>query len=126
MSRALLIVDHGSRRAEAHSHLEWVAREVQGRAVDLQVYIAHMELAEPSIAQAIASCVADGATELIVHPLFLVPGHHLCEQIPQLVESARQSVSTAQLPDHPARRERARSRGAGSRHGPGRSCAPPV
>ena len=65
-----------------------MAREVQGRAVDLQVYIAHMELAEPSIAQAIASCVADGATELIVHPLFLVPGHHLCEQIPQLVESA--------------------------------------
>ncbi len=88
MSRALLIVDHGSRRAEAHSHLEWVAREVRGRAADLPVYIAHMELAEPSIPQAIASCVADGATQLIVHPLFLVPGQHLSEQIPRLVESA--------------------------------------
>ncbi len=88
MSRALLIVDHGSRRVEAHSHLEWIAREVQGRVEYLQVYIAHMELAEPSIPQAIASCVADGATELIVHPLFLLPGRHLSEQIPRLVESA--------------------------------------
>ncbi len=88
MSRALLIVDHGSRRAEAHTHLEWVAREVQELVEDLQVYIAHMELAEPSIPQAVASCVADGATELIVHPLFLLPGRHLSEQIPRLVESA--------------------------------------
>jgi sirohydrochlorin ferrochelatase len=88
MSRALLIIDHGSRRAEAHTHLERIAREVQGRTADLQVYIAHMELGEPSIPQAIASCVADGATELIVHPLFLVPGRHLSEQIPRLVESA--------------------------------------
>jgi sirohydrochlorin ferrochelatase len=88
MSRALLIVDHGSRLVEAQRHLEWVAAQVRERVEDLGVYIAHMELAEPSIPQAIAACVADGATELIVHPMFLVPGRHLTDDIPKLIESA--------------------------------------
>ena len=88
MSRALLIVDHGSRRAEAHAYLEWVAAQVRERCEGLRVYIAHMEVAEPSIPQAIAECAAAGVTELIVHPLFLVPGRHLTEQIPNLVEEA--------------------------------------
>jgi sirohydrochlorin ferrochelatase len=88
VSRALLIIDHGSRRPDAHTHLEWIASQVRGLAKDLLVYIAHMEVAEPSIPQAIAECAAAGVTELIVHPLFLVPGRHLTEQIPNLVEEA--------------------------------------
>ncbi len=88
MSRALLIVDHGSRRAEAHAYLEWVAAQVRERCEGLRVYIAHMELAPPSISDAIAECAADGVRQLDVHPLFLVPGKHLTEDIPKLVEDA--------------------------------------
>jgi sirohydrochlorin ferrochelatase len=89
MSHALLIVDHGSRRPEAHAHLEWIAAQVRARRPELRVYVAHMEAAEPSIRQAIERCAAEGVRELIVHPLFLVPGRHLAEDIPALVESAR-------------------------------------
>lgn len=88
MSRALLIVDHGSRRAEAHAHLEWIAEQVRARREDLRVYVAHMELAEPSIPSAIETCVADGVSDLAVHPLFLVPGEHLQSDIPRLVKQA--------------------------------------
>ena len=85
--RALLIVDHGSRRPEAHAHLEWLADEVR-RAGEVAVYIAHLELAEPSIQQAVDACAADGVRQLFVHPLFLAPGRHLSEDVPGLVASA--------------------------------------
>jgi sirohydrochlorin ferrochelatase len=89
MSRALLIVDHGSRRPEAHAHLEWLAEQVRARRPGLRVYVAHTELAEPSIEQAIERCAADGVRELVVHPLFLAPGRHLIDDVPARVEAAR-------------------------------------
>ena len=88
MSRALVIVDHGSRRPEAHAHLEWIAEQVRQRAPELVVRIAHMELAEPSVEQVIGLCAREGATEIAVHPLFLAPGRHLSEDVPALIERA--------------------------------------
>ncbi len=88
MKRALVILDHGSRKPEAHAHLERLAASVRERAPELLVQIAHMELAEPDLALAISRCVAAGADEVAVHPLFLVPGRHLTHDIPELVESA--------------------------------------
>ena len=88
MKRGLLIVDHGSRKAEAHAHLMWVAEQVRRRRPDLPVYLAHMELAQPSIQQAIDACAGDGVELLIVHPFFLVPGLHAAEDVPRLVDAA--------------------------------------
>lgn len=88
MKRALLLVDHGSRKREAHSHLAWVAEQVRLRRPGLPVYVAHMELAEPSIEQAVQACAADGVEDLFVHPFFLVPGLHSVEDVPRLVEAA--------------------------------------
>ena len=88
MKRALVIVDHGSRRPEAHRHLETLAEQVQSRAAELLVCAAHMELAEPSLEKAIDRCVEAGAEEVLVHPLFLAPGRHLAQDIPRLVEEA--------------------------------------
>ena len=42
---ALLLVDHGSRRPEAHRHLEWTAEQVRQRRPGLRVHVAHLELA---------------------------------------------------------------------------------
>ena len=88
MSRGLLIVDHGSRRPEAKRHLEWIAGQVSARRPELRVYVAHLELAEPSIDAAVERCAADGVRELIVHPLFLAPGRHLQEDLPERIARA--------------------------------------
>ena len=87
MSRALVILDHGSRRAEAHAQLEALAASVRERAPELFVSVAHLELAEPSLADAVEACIAAGAQEVCVHPLFLAPGRHLADDVPRLVES---------------------------------------
>jgi sirohydrochlorin ferrochelatase len=88
MSRAILIVDHGSRRPEAHEHLERLAARVRERTPACRVRVAHMEIAPPSIEEGIDACVEEGATEIAVHPLVLVPGRHLSEDVPALLESA--------------------------------------
>jgi len=88
VKRALLIIDHGSRLPQAHQHLEAIAREVRERAPGWIVGVAHMELVAPSLEEAVDACVRDGATEIVVHPFFLVPGQHLTRDIPELIARA--------------------------------------
>lgn len=87
MTRAILIVDHGSTRPAANHMLDEVAALVRSRSSDA-VYTAHMELAEPSIATAFESAVAAGADFIFVFPYFLSPGRHSREDIPRLCAQA--------------------------------------
>ncbi|MBT8451170.1 MAG: hypothetical protein KJO40_04295 [Deltaproteobacteria bacterium] len=86
---AVLLIDHGSRRAAANTLLGEVAALVKERlGATSIVEPAHMELAEPTIAEGFASCVAQGATEVVVHPFMLAPGRHVTEDLPRLVAEA--------------------------------------
>lgn len=84
----IVLVDHGSKRDEANTLLEDVAQLFRGATGAPVVEIAHMELAEPTIAQAFARCVAQGAKRVVVHPYFLAPGRHSTTDIPRLVAEA--------------------------------------
>jgi sirohydrochlorin ferrochelatase len=88
MPTAILIVDHGSRRQEANDMLEGVGEIVRKQRPDLIVKTAHMELADPTIAQGVQQCIEDGATEIIVHPYMLSPGRHATSDIPRMAEEA--------------------------------------
>ena len=94
MPRALLLVDHGSRCGEANQVFEEVARILRSRRPDLIVHAAHLELTGPTVRQGVAACVADGATEIVVHPLMLFPGRHVTRDIPAAVAAA-----SAEYPD---------------------------
>jgi sirohydrochlorin ferrochelatase len=48
-----------------------------------------MELAEPTIAQAVAACAARGARLVVVAPYFLSRGRHIQDDIPALVAAAQ-------------------------------------
>jgi sirohydrochlorin ferrochelatase len=89
MRKAILIIDHGSRRGEANEMLDCVGRLVQAMAGDeVVVRHAHMELAEPSIDAGFAACVDAGATEVVAFPYMLSPGKHSTGDIPRLVAAA--------------------------------------
>jgi sirohydrochlorin ferrochelatase len=85
---AIILIDHGSRRAESNDQLLEVVdayRQHSGCAI---VEPAHMELAEPSLATAFARAVGRGARRVIIVPYFLAPGRHWQEDIPQLAAEA--------------------------------------
>lgn len=84
MRRAVLLVDHGSRREEANRQLEALAAQVRGRLPDRDVVTAHLELVRPGVAESIDACVARGAVEIVIHPFFLAPGRHAAEDLPGL------------------------------------------
>jgi sirohydrochlorin ferrochelatase len=90
MKNGIIIVDHGSRRAESNEMLEEVARLFAQRFGELYEIVepAHMELAEPSIGTAYARCVERGATRVVVCPFFLGPGKHWTGDIPRITADA--------------------------------------
>ena len=84
----VVVVDHGSRRAESNDLLDDVValfRRASGIPI---VEAAHMELAPPSIAEAFDACVSAGAETVVVFPYFLSPGRHWSQDIPRLAAEA--------------------------------------
>ncbi|MFK7821404.1 MAG: CbiX/SirB N-terminal domain-containing protein [Planctomycetaceae bacterium] len=88
LKTGVILVDHGSRREASNQQLLESARLFHEQSDWEIVEPAHMELAEPSIAQAMAKCVEAGAEKIVVFPWFLAPGRHWAEDIPRLVNEA--------------------------------------
>ena len=88
----VVLVDHGSRRAAANEALEEFATLFRKTTTHEVVEVAHMELAEPTIAQAIERCSGRGCTHVVVLPYFLSRGRHVSEDIPQLVQQATDDI----------------------------------
>lgn len=78
---AVLLIAHGSRRAEANADLEWVAAELRARGRFPTVQVSYLELAEPGIEAGGALCAKRGATEVLMVPYFLSPGVHVAEDL---------------------------------------------
>ena len=103
----VILVDHGSSRAEANDMLLEAARQFATVSRYPIVEPAHMELAEPSLATAFARCVVRGARRVVVMPYFLWPGKHWDRDIPRLTAAAAQGhpgvsfLVTAPLGLHP-------------------------
>jgi sirohydrochlorin ferrochelatase len=87
-STGVILIDHGSRQQEANDMLLEVVG-VFKQSTDIRIVeAAHMELAEPTLAQAFDSCISQGASEIVIHPYFLSPGRHSTQDIPQMAEDA--------------------------------------
>ncbi|MFO0796461.1 MAG: CbiX/SirB N-terminal domain-containing protein [Gemmataceae bacterium] len=77
---SLLLIAHGSRRAEANADLESVAAQLRARGHP-DVQPSFLELAEPSIEGGGALCVGRGAKVVVMLPYFLSPGKHVVEDL---------------------------------------------
>ena len=87
--KALILIDHGSKVKEANDMLSRIVenllkREDTGYEI---IEFCHMELAPPTLDDAFTKCVKKGASEITVHPYFLVPGRHSKTDIPNMVKN---------------------------------------
>ena len=89
MANAIVLVDHGSRRPEANAQLESLAQRLRAREPETLVLTAHLELAEPSIADALAACARARVDEVVLLPWFLAAGRHTRDDIPRQVAEAQ-------------------------------------
>lgn len=84
----VILVDHGSKFQAANDMLVDVAADFSAATGVTIVEPAHMEIAEPTLAQAFAHCVERGAKRVVVVPYFLAPGRHSTSDIPRMSAEA--------------------------------------
>ncbi|MCS6977466.1 MAG: CbiX/SirB N-terminal domain-containing protein [Gemmatales bacterium] len=81
---ALLLIAHGSRRAEANADLDYVADALRRRGPFSIVESCYLELAEPNIAAGAARCMEQGSERVVMLPYFLSAGIHVREDLEQM------------------------------------------
>ncbi|MCO5609093.1 hypothetical protein L7F22_063315 [Adiantum nelumboides] len=84
----IVIVDHGSRRAQSNAMIHSFVDLFKQKTGHFNVEPAHMELASPTIKEAFDKCIRQGASRVIVAPYFLSPGRHWDKDIPTLAAEA--------------------------------------
>ncbi len=91
--KSLVIVAHGSRRERSNNEVLELTASLQNKIQNEYPIIetAFLELACPSIEEAINKCIQQGATDIKILPYFLSAGIHVHEDIPQ--EAERASIS---------------------------------
>jgi sirohydrochlorin ferrochelatase len=84
---SLLIIAHGSRRAASNDEVRQLAERVRAQAGHpyAQIETAFLELAEPSIPDALVALAAQGETEIVAFPYFLAAGTHVAQDIPEAI-----------------------------------------
>jgi uroporphyrin-III C-methyltransferase len=87
-ARGVLVVGHGSRRAEANEDVLNAARLIGGRGGFDLIEAAFLEIARPTIEESFTRLVERGARAITVHPYFLSPGRHTRGDIPVEVRRA--------------------------------------
>ena len=85
----VLLVAHGSRNPRAAEEHERLCAEVSAATAPVPVRPAYLEIAAPSIPDAIAAAVAGGATRVRLLPHFLNSGNHVLVDLPAAAEAGR-------------------------------------
>ncbi len=97
--RALLLVAHGSRLEDANQEIAKMADLLRDDVSDKFGILRHafLEIASPNIPEGIEACVEEGAQLIQVLPYFLAAGRHVRDDIPSIVEDARDRFPGVEL-----------------------------
>jgi sirohydrochlorin cobaltochelatase len=96
-SAGVLLVGHGTRSEPGRKQFLSLAEQVR-RRLDLPLAPALLELAEPTIEQAVQRLVSSPIDRLVVAPLLLFAAGHAKEDVPAAVAQALSRNGSAHLP----------------------------
>ena len=97
MTDAIVLFAHGSRDPGWSEPFERLAARVRTERPDARVALAYLELTPPTLDDAAAALVAEGAREIAVVPVFLAPGGHVRRDLPLMVERLQARHPTARF-----------------------------
>ena len=85
----LIVFAHGSRVVAANEAVKVVASKAALQAGITAYRTAFLELAAPTLSEAVADLAWEGIRHILVTPYFLTMGRHLVEDLPRLLDVAR-------------------------------------
>ncbi len=89
MKPSVVLVGHGSREKGFQSAMKKVAARLKKDKRFAGVLCAYLEIASPSIEEAIARLAAKGGAHIRILPYFVLSGRHVKSHIPAIVSRAR-------------------------------------
>ncbi|MEZ4866459.1 MAG: sirohydrochlorin chelatase [Caldilineaceae bacterium] len=84
---AVILAGHGSLRSDSGRAMLQIAERLREQGVAPVVEAGFLNYSQPTLAEAAAGCVAQGATSVIVQPYFLIEGHYVRHDLPQAVRT---------------------------------------
>jgi sirohydrochlorin ferrochelatase len=86
--QALVLAAHGSRREASNLEVKSLAQRLKAaeRGAFRHIEAGFLEIASPTIPEAIQFCVQAGASTVVVVPYFLSAGRHVSEDVPGIVD----------------------------------------
>ncbi len=96
MKSEIILLGHGSRRAEANQGLLEVAQKVSD-LLKQTVTPAYMAHGKPSLPEAVQAKILEGALKIIVMPLFLFRGIHVTVDIHEELREIREQHPNVEI-----------------------------
>ena len=87
--RGLVLFAHGARDPGWARPFEAIRERVRAQRPEMPVRLAYLEIMSPTLEEAIGQVAADGASSVIVFPLFMAQGPHLKQDLPRLLDAIR-------------------------------------
>ncbi|MGM9525502.1 MAG: sirohydrochlorin chelatase [Peptococcaceae bacterium] len=97
MKQAVILLGHGSIREEANVEVRNMWRMLAEQLPELDIRGSFVEVAEPTLEQAIGQLAAEHVERIVIVPMFLTRGNHLSNGIPRILKSMRQKYSHIQI-----------------------------
>ena len=85
----VLVLAHGSRRKETEETLDLLVRKAKQKTGNELIHSAFLQFSEKDLNMGIDGLVSEGATSIVVVPLFIFEGVHVTEDIPNELELIR-------------------------------------
>ena len=85
MGKHCVFVLHGSRSFEVQSAVDSLNKQIQQKLAIPSIFC-YLTNNNPNLLEALETAVSNGASEIICFPLFILPGQHIREDIPKIID----------------------------------------
>ncbi len=90
--RGIVLFAHGARDPEWARPFEAIRDRVRQSRPECPISLAFLEMMSPSLEEAIAEVVREGASTVVVFPLFMAQGGHLKHDLPRILDEIRAAL----------------------------------
>lgn len=85
MKTALILFAHGARDPEWANSIRRVQAAIHCQVPDIPVELAFLEFMAPDLQVCTTQLIRDGATRIVVLPMFIARGGHLKRELPEIL-----------------------------------------
>ena len=87
--RGIVLFAHGARDPQWAEPFAAIRERVRAARPEYPIEVAYLEIMSPTLEEAIASVINEGAPTVTVFPLFMAQGGHLKQDLPRILDAIR-------------------------------------